>query len=301
MEYIRLLAAGIAIGMANVIPGVSGGTLAVVFNIYDRFINAITYNIKALWNNRGFIIPLAAGMGIGVLIFSKLITVLYTNFPVQTNFFFTGLIAGSIPLLCGFMLKKDDDSKLSAATIAGIILCVIAGISLILTFAYLQGTAGNSPVLPEELPPVTAKLLLLCFFAGFAGAVAMVIPGISGSLIMLILGVYPIIMKCIPAVFVPSTFIHAAVLIAPAALGILTGLISGAKLVALLLKKVPSFTYAVILGLIIGSAYTLYPGFKDCPSTGTKFISVVLLIAGAALSFLSTKVPAEEENSDNNN
>lgn len=108
MNFLRLILIGIAIGMANVIPGVSGGTLAVVFNIYDKFVNAITLNLKKLRENWRFIVPLLSGMALGVLIFSKLITILYTNFPVQTNFFFTGLILGSIPMLFLYMAKSED-------------------------------------------------------------------------------------------------------------------------------------------------------------------------------------------------
>ena len=105
MNILRTLFIGIAIGMANVIPGVSGGTLAVVFNIYDKFINAITFNVKKIIQNWRFFFPLIGGMALGVLIFSKLISILYTKFPVQTNFFFVGLIFGSIPLLFSFMTK----------------------------------------------------------------------------------------------------------------------------------------------------------------------------------------------------
>ena len=77
MNMVQLLFIGIAIGMANVIPGVSGSTMAVVFNIYDRFVNAITLNIKKLIENRRFVIPVVGGMALGVLLFSKLITILY--------------------------------------------------------------------------------------------------------------------------------------------------------------------------------------------------------------------------------
>ena len=85
MNILRTLFIGIAIGMANVIPGVSGGTLAVVFNIYDKFINAITFNVKKIIQNWRFVVPLIGGMALGVLIFSKLISILYTKFPVQTS------------------------------------------------------------------------------------------------------------------------------------------------------------------------------------------------------------------------
>ena len=105
INIIRLFLIGISIGMANVIPGVSGGTLAVVFNVYDQFINAITFNLKKIWSNRRFVFPLLGGMAMGVLIFSKLISILYTHFPFQTNCFFTGLILGSIPLLYSLMIS----------------------------------------------------------------------------------------------------------------------------------------------------------------------------------------------------
>ena len=109
LEIIRILCIGIVVGMANVIPGVSGGTLAVVFNIYDQFINAITFNLKAIWKNKKFVFPILGGMALGVLIFSKMISFLYTHFPFQTNCFFTGLIIGSIPLL--FSLMKNGGEK----------------------------------------------------------------------------------------------------------------------------------------------------------------------------------------------
>ncbi len=89
---IRLILIGIIIGMANVIPGVSGGTIAVVFNVYDQFLNAITFNLKKIWKNKRFVIPILSGMALGVLIFSKLISLLYSNFPFQTNCFFTVLL-----------------------------------------------------------------------------------------------------------------------------------------------------------------------------------------------------------------
>ena len=82
MRLFILFLKGIIIGMANVIPGVSGGTIAVVFNIYDEFVNAITLNVKKLWANKKFLIPLLGGMALGVLLFSKFVTILYENFPV---------------------------------------------------------------------------------------------------------------------------------------------------------------------------------------------------------------------------
>lgn len=297
MDLFRLLLIGIAIGMANVIPGVSGGTLAVVFNIYDKFVNAITLNLKKLKENWRFVVPLLTGMASGVLIFSKLITVLYTNFPVQTNYFFTGLILGSIPMLFAYMTKTGENGKLGAAKAVSVTVCALAGLALLLTFSYLEvkfgggdKTAGMTADLPEWTVPLAGRI----FFAGLVGAVAMIVPGISGSLLMLILGVYPIIMKSIPALFVPSQTFHALILLLPNGAGVLIGLLSGAQLVKFLLKKVPNHTYAVIFGLLCGSAFNLFPGFGAITGLGMAAACVLCVIGGAAMAYFSTKLAPED-------
>jgi len=289
MEIIKLILIGAAIGMANVIPGVSGGTLAVVFNIYDKFINAITYNVKKLWANRRFVIPLLLGMGAGILLFSKLITLLYTKYPVQTNYFFTGLIIGSIPMLFAYMMKKDEGASMSIPKILSLIVCFAAGVAVILLFNHLDSVFGGEKEVLGELPAMTASLAVKIFFAGFAGAVAMVIPGISGSLIMLMLGVYPIIITCISSVFEPATMGQALLLLLPGVAGILLGLISGAKLIGFLIKKVPNHTYAVIFGLICGSIFTIFPGFKEISSALMAIACVICILAGMALAYFTSK------------
>ena len=283
--------------MANVIPGVSGGTLAVVFNIYDRFLNAITYNVKKLWANKRFVVPLIGGMALGVLLFSKLITVLYENFPVQTNYFFTGLIIGSLPMIFASTVKTEEGKKLSVGKSIGIFICVVAGLSALLFFSYLEGSfEGAAPDMSSALPELSVKLAMRIFIAGYIGAIAMVIPGISGSLLMLILGVYTIVMKSIPTLFVPSEFFHALFLLLPNGIGVLLGLICGAKLVAWLLKKAPNHTYAVILGLLLGSAVNLFPGFKSIQNAGQVIACVICLIIGAAMAYFSSKLAPESEN-----
>ena len=284
--------------MANVIPGVSGGTLAVVFNIYDRFVNAITYNVKKLWANKRFVGPLISGMALGVLLFSKLITVLYEHFPVQTNFFFTGLIIGSLPMIFASTVKTDEGKKLSAGKYTGIFICVAAGLSALLFFSYLEGNFGSStPDMTSALPDFTFKLAMRIFIAGYIGAIAMVIPGISGSLLMLILGVYTIVMKSIPSLFIPSEFFHALSLLLPNGIGVLIGLICGAKLVAWLLKKAPNHTYAVILGLLLGSAVNLFPGFASIQNAGQAIACLLCVIIGAAMAYFSGKLaPADKGN-----
>ena len=297
-SIIRTFLIGLAIGMANVIPGVSGRTLAVVFNIYDKFVNAITLNFKKLCKNRKFVFPLLIGMLGGVLVFSKLISIVYEKFPMQTNYFFTGLILGSIPMLFKYMVAKKDGEKFSVGKIIAIIICALAGFALLIYLGHLEGVLGT-PDMSGDLPDQTLPLTIRIFAAGLIGAVAMIIPGISGSLLMLIMGVYTIVMKSIsllfPTLFASDfqLFFKAFFLLLPNGVGVLIGLLSGAKLIAWLLKKIPNQTYAVIFGLICASAVNVFPGFNFAtPWTGVG--SIICLLAGAAMAYFSTKLAPEE-------
>lgn len=296
MNMVQLLFIGIAIGMANVIPGVSGSTMAVVFNIYDRFVNAITLNIKKLIENRRFVIPVVGGMALGVLLFSKLITVLYENFPVQTDYFFTGLIIGSIPMLFSFMTKKQDGQKFTAKKTISVVICALAGFAVLIGFGLLGSDVDTAKEMSKSLPQWTFPLALHIFAAGFVGAIAMIIPGISGSLLMLIMGVYPIVMKSIPALFVPSQTLQAFFLLLPNGIGVLAGLLCGAWIVKTFLRIAPNQTYAVIFGLIAGSAIQLFPGIKGISGVLSGIACLICVLTGIFLAYFSSKVTAKEEN-----
>lgn len=298
MDLLALFLKGIAIGMVNVIPGVSGGTLAVVFGIYDKFVNAITFNVKSLWKNRRFVVPLVLGMLLGVLIFSKLIEFLYTHFPLQTNYFFTGLVIGSIPMLFTLMIKiygnNDDDiaakkTKLSAGKITAVVICALAGLAVMITFNYLEGKF-NADTFAPIMPEFTVRLAIRIFIAGLLGAIAMIVPGISGSLLMLMMGVYTIVITSIPALFSPDTFFHALILLLPNGVGVLLGLVCGAKLISWMLKKFPNQTYAVIFGLICGSIFAVFPGISGLNNAVTIISCILCVIAGAAGAYFSSKV-----------
>lgn len=295
MNMVQLLFIGIAIGMANVIPGVSGSTMAVVFNIYDRFVNAITLNIKKLIENRRFVIPVVGGMALGVLLFSKLITVLYENFPVQTDYFFTGLIIGSIPMLFSFMTKKQDGQKFTAKKTISVVICALAGFAVLIGFGLLGSDVDTAKEISKSLPQWTFPLALHIFAAGFVGAIAMIIPGISGSLLMLIMGVYPIVMKSIPALFVPSQTLRAFFLLLPNGIGVLAGLLCGAWIVKTFLRIAPNQTYAVIFGLIAGSANQLFPGIKGISGVLSGIACLLCALTGIFLAYFSSKVTAKEE------
>ena len=293
LNILRLFFIGIAVGMANVIPGVSVGTLAVVFNVYDQFVKAITFNVKSLWQNRRFVFPMLGGMALGVLIFSKLISLLYSNFPFQTNCFFTGLILGSIPLLWSLMItggnKEGGDEKRSAGRVVSHVICGLAGFALIMIFYYLEKKFDKASVENMILPDWTVMLAIRIFIAGFIGAIAMIIPGISGSLLMLMMGVYTIIITAIPALFDPDTFTRALILLLPNGVGVLIGLLCGAKAISLLFDKLPHQTYSVIFGLICGSVLVIFPRWSGFMAPVSCIASILCILGGAAMAFFSTK------------
>src|SRR5690554_938336 len=99
MVYFGIFLSGMVIGIANAIPGVSGGTMAVVLNVYDRLIALVSLNLKKILRDLPFALLLVAGAGTGIILFAKLMSGLFDSYPVPTTWFFMGLIVGSIPFV----------------------------------------------------------------------------------------------------------------------------------------------------------------------------------------------------------
>ena len=269
-EAIRLFFVGIILGVANIIPGVSGGTLAVVFNIYDRIIGLISLNIKKIISEWKFILPIGLGMVAGIIGFSKVITFLFENYPMQTNLFFVGIIAGSIPLV----LRKINSSiqetqvKKNKKPYVSTVISFLVALAIMIVMAFFKDISGSSIIYTE----LSVKLFFTLMISGAVGAVAMIIPGISGSFLMLALGTYATIIGSLSDFNIP--------LMIPTAIGILLGLLCGAYLVRTLMEKVPAQTYGSILGLVVGSIFTVFPFvlFASCLQNLTG--SIITLITG---------------------
>ena len=270
LEAIKLFFVGIILGVANIIPGVSGGTLAVVFNIYDRIIGLISLNIKKIFSEWKFILPIGLGMVAGIIGFSKVITFLFENYPMQTNLFFVGIIAGSIPLV----LRKINSSiqetqvKKNKKPYVSTVISFLVALAVMIVMAFFKDISGSSIIYTE----LSVKLFFTLMISGAVGAVAMIIPGISGSFLMLALGTYATIIGSLSDFNIP--------LMIPTAIGILLGLLCGAYLVRILMEKVPAQTYGSILGLVVGSIFTVFPFvlFASCLQNLTG--SIITLITG---------------------
>ena len=282
MKILKLIFAGIVIGVANVIPGVSGGTMAVVFGIYDELIGVISFNIKAIFGKWRFWVPLAIGMGIGIIAFSKIVTFLFEHFPVQTQYFFAGIVLGSIPLILkrtSFTLKRENLGNWISALV-----CLL----IMLLMVFINTDNMISTIQTELTFEFGARLLLGGAFAAFA----MIIPGISGSFLMVILGIYSSVIASVSDFNLP--------IICVVAVGVIIGIFAGAKGVQVLLGKFPKQTYGAIFGLVIGSVFAVLP-LKETVSFFADgkilafVISLVCAAAGFTLAFFSGKEGKEEK------
>ena len=288
---IKLFFIGIILGVANVIPGVSGGTIAVVFNVYDRLIGVITIKIKKILSEWKFILPLGLGMVAGIIGFSKILTFLFEHYPMQTNLFFVGIIAGSIPLIYRKIkssMKEVSEKNKKVPFFTTILCCVIfLGIMIIMT---VFKDVSTSTVIYTEL---SLPLFFLLLVSGALGAIAMIIPGISGSFLLLAIGTYATVISSVSDFNIP--------LMIPTAIGILIGLLVGAFLVRTLMEKVPCQTYGAIFGLIIGSIFTVFPlgllitrctelsGDTFTASLGALLVGLLCCVVGFFTSYLSSK------------
>lgn len=269
MKNIKLLLKGALIGIANSIPGVSGGTIAVILGIYNQLIEVLSLSINSIKKNFKFIIFVGIGIIGGLFLFSKLLSeILFDKYPIPLGFAFMGLIIGSIP----FVYKQTKIKKISINDI----LFVVIGLLPMILMLIINPVSNVVEIL------LTPKLFIILFICAIIGSFAMIIPGISGSFILLILGQYQTIINAVSDLNIP--------ILIPAALGVVVGIVFGSRFIKFLLNKFPKPTYTIILGLVIGSIFVIYPGFSyDIQGV----ISILILIA---TTFIAYKIGKIEKN-----
>jgi len=234
------------IGIANIIPGVSGGTMAVSMGIYDRLISCISHPFKDFKNNLLFLIPIALGMGIAIIASAFGIDYLFETFPLQTNLLFIGLIMGSLPAIYG---------KVKAVTMRmGHILAAVIFFAVVVGMTMMNGSGGGY----VNLEPTVSGIILL-FLVGVLASATMVIPGVSGSMMLLLLGYYNPILDTIKAFFVALlglnffALFHTMLILAPFGMGVIVGMVAIAKIIEVVFERYPTYAYWGIIGLLLGS------------------------------------------------
>jgi putative membrane protein len=248
-DYVFLGLKGIVMGAADVVPGVSGGTIAFITGIYEELLNTInsvnldalkklkTEGLKSFWKhiNGNFIVALFLGIGISIASLAKLITYLMANEAVLLWAFFFGLIISSIYLV-GKKIKKWDISKVIGLIIG-------TGFAFYITL----------------LPPIeNPNALWYVFLSGAIAICAMILPGISGSFILLLLGSYELVLTSIKDLKLTIIAVFAS--------GCIVGLLSFSKLLSWMFKKYHDLTIAILTGFLIGSLNKIWP-WKETIST----------------------------------
>ena len=245
MKWFLDVLRGMVIGLANVIPGVSGGTMMVSMGIYDKLIYSINHLFKEFRKCIKILLPYLIGMVVAILIGSFALKAAFTNYPLPTNTLFIGLILGSLP----FILKEMKGEKIGWQGI----------LAFVLAFALVVGLKLIEKENTAELPLNVGTVLLLLLLGAICSA-AMVIPGVSGSMILKTLGYYePVVTEAIPALVKGVTsgngqaILHNLGILLPFLIGIVGGIFGIAKLIEVMMLKWKGRTYCAILGMVIAS------------------------------------------------
>ncbi|WP_371807200.1 DUF368 domain-containing protein [Halalkalibacter krulwichiae] len=254
-----------AMGISDLIPGVSGGTLALVLGIYQQLLSAINGLFTKEWKRHSiFLIPLGLGIVSVLLTLSHLIEWLLADYPQPTFFFFLGLIIGIIPLLLKEIHYKQTFTFSHYILI--IVGAVIVGSTIFVKDQELAVVMSN----------LTASDFVLLFFAGWLASSAMILPGVSGSFIFLLLGVYPTVINALSTFNLP--------VIMTVGFGIAIGLVITSKLLSYLLSHYKTAVYALMVGFISGSVIVIYPGILQ--DSFLLFVSVIAFIAGLFTAYM---------------
>lgn len=245
---IKQLLKGAVIGVANIIPGVSGGTMAVSMGIYDKLIHAVTHLKKEFKESVKFILPIIIGAVIGIGALSFVILALLEHLPVQTNFLFIGLIIGGMPVIWNRL--KGTGNKINVANI----IVLIGFFALVVGFAAIGEPVGAAADVSFSLGNVVTL-----FGVGVIASATMVIPGVSGSMVLMLMGYYETILATIESFIIATlsfdlpAIIEGFGVLAPFGVGILVGIALIAKLIEIIFVKLPNYAYSGIMGLIIAS------------------------------------------------
>lgn len=251
------------IGIANIIPGLSGGTIAVMLKIYEQMIDHMDQFFKSPFKNKTttlYLMKLGFGAAIGIALFAKLISLSIENYPTQSYFAFMGLILGSIPMVY--------QSRKIKRTFSTELLFFLSAVSLISITFISKG------------PNIIAEpSLILLFISGAIASSAMIIPGISGSFLLLLMGTYQSIVESVSQLNFINLFTIGA--------GAGIGLIGVTRLIKIILTKFPDHSHNVILGLLVGSMVKIWPGIS---MNLTGLTAVICFVCAAISVYLLSKL-----------
>ena len=262
--HLRVFFCGVLMGIADAIPGISGGTIALLLGIYEELIGSISnFNInlfqnlkkkgiKYCWNkiNGNFLFSLTLGILISLISFVKIFSLLIQKYPLFIWSFFLGLILATL-----FVINRNI-KKWNI-------------VNFILIFIFIFLTILLTIIAPSSSENINLFYIMIC---GIIASSAMILPGISGSLILVILGVYSLIISALDNLEYNIILVFL--------IGCIIGIINFSKIIKWLFHKYRDYTFSIMLGLVIGSIYKVWPWTKsNIDDLSNKYILLSILIA----------------------
>ncbi|MCI9439054.1 MAG: DUF368 domain-containing protein [Lachnospiraceae bacterium] len=269
---------GVVIGIANIVPGVSGGTMMVSMGIYDKLIHCITHLFSEFKKSVLFLLPIAVGMVAAIAGSSFGLTYLFEHFPVQTNLLFVGLILGGLPAIW----KNVKGKKIKVGHAAACMLFF----ALVVGMAVMGETEGQAADLSFGFFNAV-KLVGV----GIITSATMVIPGVSGSMVLMLMGFYYPVLNAVKdfftalAAFDMDGILTGCGILIPFGIGVVAGIFGIAKLVEIIFEKFPLYAYWAIIGLIVSSPIAIvlmgaFPALTVMSAlTGVAALAVGIVIA----------------------
>ncbi len=253
---------GIFIGAGAIVPGISSGVLCVIFGIYEKLLDAVLNFFKDIKQNIKFLFPITLGVGIGVLLFSNILNYFLYEFPIQTKSIFIGLIIGTIPSL---IKEVNEKETFKPQNVLYLLIALAIGIITVVL--------ENRMHIITNLDNISVMYLVMC---GAIMSVGIVVPGVSSTIILMLLGVYSVYLQSVANLYLP--------VLIPLGIGLILGSIIVMKLTKKLLENYYAKTFYSIIGFTIGSIFVLLP-------QGMTLIETILCVLCIILGIYMSHIP----------
>lgn len=280
MKYVKEILRGLLIGVAGIVPGVSGGTLAVSMGVYDQIIGAVSHLFRKPGQSVRTLFPYGVGMLVGIGGLAFVIETLFGNFPFATSMAFLGLILGGIPALLKRADFHTDGMKKYMAAVT--VFCTM-------TVAAIAG--GDGGAAGELVFRTAGERLLTMGCVGMIASVTMVVPGVSGTMLLMMMGYYQPVLHAFNLVQAGAltgdwqTVLAQQEILLPFTIGLAAGIFLCAKTMETLLNRWESMVYAAVTGLVASSPAVILWGISMGEvGTGQMILGVILLAGGAVLA-----------------
>ena len=252
MKFFSDIIKGIFIGAGAILPGISSGVLCVIFGIYEKLLDSVLNFFKDVKNNFKFLFPIIIGVFIGVILFSNILQFILYKFPIQTKSIFIGLILGGTVLL---IKNINKEQKFNIKNFIYLVISLLIGISMVILEDKMR--------VLNSLENVNFLYLII---SGFLMSVGIIVPGVSSTIILMLLGIYNLYLNSLSNIYFP--------VLVPMVIGVLGGSMVFMKIIKFLLEKCYTQTMYIIIGFTLGSIFVLFPQVCSISDIVISLISI---------------------------